>query len=99
MAGRASVVLRRRFDAASRDERSPEMATAVEDIRRQVVLALELVTGKLRQMNADASASDVTWLVTTYPEWTSERDLFRDEAQELTRLRDHVDHFLTVFIR
>ena len=96
MAGRASVVLRDQFEVAKREGEFRGTTTSLGEVREKVVLALGIVRERLQAIDAVAADHDIAWLAAPYPDWVSERSLLRDEAQELTRLLDHVDLYLNV---
>jgi len=89
MARRASVVLRDQFEIAKRQ--GEFQSTSLGDLRKSVVLALDLVRERLQPIDAAAAGHDIVWLAARFPDWVFERSLLRDEAQELKRLLDHLD--------
>jgi hypothetical protein len=98
MAGRASVVLRDQFEAAKRDLELRGTATALEEVRGMVILALGIVKERLQPIAKAAVHNDLAWLAATFTDWRAEFRQLQDEKRELKRLLDHIDLFLNLSV-
>jgi hypothetical protein len=97
MAGRASVVLRDQFEREKRNAEPGGTTTSMHQVRENIALAIGIVREKL--LPIDKAADLEPWLVGTVPSWEAERCLLHDEVNELERLRDHVDLFMSATVR